>query len=70
MAVKVAAFYLVSIASSLLAASQVAPSMNAVLSNESARSAITSYQRDTSSPPFIPSATSPKVAVCWPTGRK
>ena len=44
MGVKVAAFYLVSIASSLLAASQVAPSMNAVLSNESARSAITSYQ--------------------------
>jgi hypothetical protein len=44
MGVKVATFYLVSIASSLLVASQVAPSMNAVLSNESARSAITSYQ--------------------------
>ena len=40
MGVKVATFYLVSIASPVLAASQVAPSMNAVLSNESARSAI------------------------------
>jgi hypothetical protein len=43
MGVKVATFYLVSIASSLLGASQVAPSMNAVLSNESGRSSITSY---------------------------
>ena len=39
MGVKVATFYLVSIASSLVAASQVAPSMNA-----RARSAITPYQ--------------------------
>ena len=44
MGVKVATFYLVSIANSLVAASQVAPSMNAVLSNEGARGAITSYQ--------------------------
>ena len=44
MGVKVATFYLLSIASSLLAANQVAPSMNVVLSNESARGAITSYQ--------------------------
>ena len=44
MGVKVATFYLLSIASSLLAANQVAPSMNVGLSNESARGAITSYQ--------------------------
>ena len=44
MGVKVATFCLMSIASSLLAAIQIAPSMNAILSNESARSAITSYQ--------------------------
>ena len=44
MGVKVATFCLMNIASSLLAAIQIAPSMNAILSNESARSAITSYQ--------------------------
>ena len=44
MAVKVVLFCLMSIASSLLAAIQIAPSMNAILSKESARSAITSYQ--------------------------
>ena len=44
MGVKVATFCLMSIASSLLAAIQIAPSTNVILSNESARSAITSYQ--------------------------
>jgi hypothetical protein len=43
MGVKVATFCLMSIVSSLLASIQFAPSMNAILSNESARSAITSY---------------------------
>lgn len=44
MGVKLATLYLVSIASPLFAAHQIAPSMNAVLSNENAKSAIISRQ--------------------------